>query len=246
MRRETEGQRAMMKLRGTAFAVLLCCPVLGAQEVRYIDLTAVEQRTELRYPPAPKLAPSQSNTGGGSVTVGGIIGDGAPDIRDPHALGVYLTHRTASQIDPTQSFQVELKVVNTGKAPISIPVSPQLSDLQPADDSVRFHYLSMALTVSVVEDPRSSAYVELYGTPHHEQTVVTLQPGEWVRVTANVKLGTPPPPLDDGHLQGGFWLRENIYIPGPGGSVTNVDNLYPNLTRTPPLKVIWLGGTATP
>lgn len=56
--------------------------------------------------------------------------------RDPHALGVALTHRTTTQIDPSQPFQVEFKVVNTGKAPPAVPVSPNLSDLQFVDDSV--------------------------------------------------------------------------------------------------------------
>lgn len=235
-----------MKVRAAAFAVLLCCPVLGAQEIRYIDLTALEQRTELRYPPGPKLAPSQGITGGGSVTVGGIIGEGAPDIRDPHALGVYLTHRTATKIDPTQPFQVEFKVVNTGTAPIAIPVSPNLSDLQPADDSVPFQYLSLALAVSVVGDPRSSAYVEIYGTWRHDETVVTLQPGEWIRVTANVKLRALPASTDTAMLAGSFWLRENTYYPHPGGHFTDMGGSSPNLTQTPPLKVFWLGATATP
>lgn len=230
-----------MTIRYAGFALLICCPVLSAQEVRYIDLTAVEQRTELRYPPAP---PCQNGICGGYG--GGSVGDGAPDIRDPHALGVYLTHRTATQIDPSQPFQLELKVVNTGKAPIEVPVSPHLSDLQPADDSVPFHYLSIALVVSVVEDSRSSVRVELYGSKRHEQTILTLQPGEWIRVTANVKLGTPPSPMDSGHLEGSFWLRENTYYPHPGGSSEEVLNLYPNLTKTPPLKVFWLGPTAAP
>lgn len=231
-----------MKIQGAALAFLICCPVVWAQEVRYIDLTAVEQRTELRYPPAPPCSPNGSC--GGYSSVG--IGDGAPDIRDPHALGVYLTHRTTTQIDPSHPFQVEFKVVNTGKAPLAVPVSPDLSDLQPPDDSVAFHYLSMTLVVSVVEDSRSHASVELYGAEHHEQTIVTLQPGEWIRVTANVKLSAPPAPLDSGHLESVFWLRRNVNYPHPGGSSSEIDNLYPNLTRTPPLKVFWLGPTATP
>lgn len=231
-----------MKIQGAALAFLICCPVVWAQEVRYIDLTAVEQRTELRHPPSHDCPPNGICSGYG----GGSIGDGAPDIRDPHALGVYLTHRTTTQIDPSQPFQVEFKVVNTGRAPLAVPVSPHLSDLQPVDDSVRFRYLSIALVVSVVEDPRSRSYVELYGAEHHEQTIVTLQPGEWIRVTANMKLSVPPAPQESGHLEGNLWLRQNTYYPGPGGSVTNVENLYPNLTRTPPLKVFWLGPTATP
>ena len=242
MRRETEGQRAMMKLRGAAFAVLLCCPVLGAQEVRYIDLTAVEQRTELRYPPAPPSAPSHSGLSSGVFSGGGIGtgADGAPDFRDPHALGVYLTHRTESQIDPTQSFQVEFKLVNTGTAPIAVPVSPHLSDLQPPDPSVPFKCLSLQLIINVVEDPRPNAFVQLYGGPDHDGTMVTLQPGEWIRVTANVKLSTTPAPLESGRLRARFALQRISFYLHPGGSVIEAAGLYPNATPTSPLRCFGL------
>ena len=235
-------------VRFAAFAVLLCCPVLGAQEVRYVDLTAVEQRTELRHPPVPASASSQSGVTSGVGTGGSVstVSDGAPDARDPHALGVYLTHRTASQIDPTQPFQLELKVVNTGTAPIAIPVSPHLSDLQPPDDSVAFKYLNMQLIVDVVEDPQAEAYVQLYGAADHEGTIVTLQPGEWIRVTGNVKLGTTPAPLESGRLRARFALLRISYYPHPGGFATEAVGLYPNMTRTPPLKVFWLGATPSP
>jgi hypothetical protein len=104
----------------------------------------------------------------------------------------------------------------------------------------------MALSVSVLEDPRSSASVELYGSPHREQTIVTLQPGEWIRVTAEVKLSAPPATADSAKLIGSFALAGNTYYPHPGGCFTDVENLYPNATRTPPLTVFWMGGTATP
>ena len=231
-----------MRIRRLAIALLICCPVLGAQEVRYVDLTAVEQRTQLRYPHAAET-PLHGICGGGS---GGMEGEG-PDIRDPHALGVYLTHRTATRIDPAQPFQVEFKVVNTGRAPIEVPVSPDLSDLQPADDSIIFHYLSITLAVSVVEDPHSTAFVTLYGSAHHDQSVVTLQPGEWVRVTANVKLEQVPETDDTARLAGSFWLQNNTFYPRhPGGCFTESDRLYPNVTPTPPLKVFWLGPAVTP
>jgi hypothetical protein len=35
--------------------VLALPSLMKAQEIKYIDLTAVRQRTELRYPPAPQL-----------------------------------------------------------------------------------------------------------------------------------------------------------------------------------------------
>jgi len=76
--------------------------------------------------------------GGGYGGVG--VGDGAPDRRDPHALGVYLLRVTPTDIDSTQPFEAEFRVLSTGLASIDLPVSPHLSDLQPTDASVVFVY----------------------------------------------------------------------------------------------------------
>ena len=56
--------------------------------MKFIDLSLVPQRTELRHqPPAPsECEAGKSCVGGGYL--GGSIGDGAADRRDPHALGV--------------------------------------------------------------------------------------------------------------------------------------------------------------
>jgi hypothetical protein len=75
------------------------------------------------------------------------MGDGAPDQRDPHALGIYLMRVTPTDINAAEPFQVEFKILNTGTAPIELPVSPHLSDLQPSDESVAFNYSSLALVV---------------------------------------------------------------------------------------------------
>ena len=223
-----------------------CCPglllvfvwsaTLGAQEVRFIDLASVQQRTELRHPQAD--CPEGGLCGGFG---GGSVGDGAPDWRDPHALGVYLLNVIPTDIIQGEPFEVEFKLLNTGRAPIDIPVSPHLSDLQPSDESIDFSYLSLALVVSADAEPQgpksvSIGFVELYGSAKHEGTVLTLKPGEWIRVKAMVKLGgssvdsTEPIPVQ---LHGGFWLRRNVFRPSPGGQFTESHNLYPNTTATP-------------
>jgi hypothetical protein len=125
----------MMSLRSVLLLLVLAWPgLLNAQEMKYLDLSNVRSRTELRYPPAPQ-SNSEGVSGGGG---GGSVRDGAPDQRDPHSLGVYLLHVAPTEIRPAEPFKAEFKVLNTGRVPIEVPVYPHLSDLQPSDESVAF------------------------------------------------------------------------------------------------------------
>jgi hypothetical protein len=212
--------------------------VLKAQEVKYIDISNIRQRTELRVPPAP---PPVCEEGKGCA-VGGYgvfsVGDGAADQRDPHALAIYLLRVTPTDINPAEPFQVEFKVLNSGTAPIELPVSPHLSELQPSDESVDFDYFSLGLVVRVEGEPQgppvnSSGFVELFGSMDHPETMMRLQPGEWIRVSANVKLLESSPEQVSARFQGNFWLRKNAFRPHPGGQSHEAHNLYPNDTPTP-------------
>lgn len=208
-----------------------------AQEVKSIDLTALQPRTELRYPPAPEAdcAPSTSCVSGGYA--GLSVSDGAPDRRDPHALGVYLLRVTPSDVDPDKPFQAEFRVLNTGLAPIDLPISPHLSDLQPSDASVTFSYLSLALVVDDegLQLKQLVGFVELYGSLDREGTMLALRPGEWMTVRANIKPHSRD--AETTRFLGDFWLRQNVFHPHPGGSFTETNNLYPNKTPTPGIPV---------
>jgi hypothetical protein len=147
---------------------------LRAQEIKYIDISNVHQRTELRYPPAPQSDCKSGTLCGGYGSSG--VGDGAPDQRDPHALGIYLLRVTPTDINPVEPLQVEFKILNTGTAPIEIPVSPHLSDLQPNDESVAFSYFSITLVVRGERDVQRPdgacfGFVELYGSPDHPESI---------------------------------------------------------------------------
>jgi hypothetical protein len=228
-----------MLLRTLSLLLLLALPcLLKAQEVKYIDLTALRQRTELRHPPAP---PSDCRADAGCLGsgYGGVsMGDGAPDRRDPHALGIYLMRVTPTDINAAEPFQVEFKILNTGTAPIELPVSPHLSDLQPSDESVAFNYSSLALVVRGEAEPQeapvdSIGFVELFGSPDHAESMMVLRSGEWIRVSANVKLLKYPSVPVSAHFRGDFWLRRNTFHPHPGGQFIEANNLYPNNTTTP-------------
>ena len=241
-----ESMGKVIFIRCNVVILLVVWPVLlHAQETGYIDLTSVQQHNELRHPPSAPTDCKEGNCTGSGVG-GASVRDGAPDVRDPKALGVYLLRVTPTEIHSADPFEAEFKILNTGRVPIEVPVYPHLSDLQPSDESVAFSYLSLALVVRGESEPPASnvpalGIVELYGSHDHEGTVTKLKPGEWIRVRATVKLSTWPVEPVFARLRGSFWLRKNIFRPQPGGAFTEIQNLYPNETSTPSIAVHLLG-----
>jgi hypothetical protein len=214
----------------------------GAQELRYIDLASIQQRSDLRFPPQPPTNCEAGTSGVGGGWRGGSIGDGASDMRDPHALDVFLLRVTPTDTDPTEPFEAEFRVQNTGLRSIEVPASRHLSDLQPGDESAPFSYFSIALVVNSESEPQrpdgaSVGFVELCGSADHEGSMLVLKPGEWIRASANVKLHKWPSKPTSAHFRGVFWLRKNTFHPHPGGSSTESQNLYPNETATPPFRL---------
>src|SRR5260370_1729717 len=130
-----------MPFRRVFLLLILALPcLLNAQEIRYIDLTAVRQRTELRHPPAPQSDCKEGTGCIGSGYGGDSMRDGAPNQRDPRALGIYLMRVTPTDINAAEPFRVEIKILNTRAAPLYLPVSPHLFDLQPCDESLALNY----------------------------------------------------------------------------------------------------------
>jgi hypothetical protein len=163
----------------------------------------------------------------------------APDQRDPHALGVAL-----DRVDPLtvtlDAFEAEFRIINTGLVPIEVPVFPHLSDLQPADESQTFPYVSLALVVRLSgtgsREVHGIGWIALYGSEEREGTIVALKPGQWVRVNAKVKLHTWPSQPVEALLRGDFWLQRVIFKPANGG-FREIANLYPNRTTFPAVAI---------
>jgi len=219
--------------------MLATSPLLEAQEVRVVDLLNVNQRTELRFPPAPSDCISGEPCVGGGV--GGLsVADGAPDPRDPRALGVALDRVTPTDIT-LDAFEAEFRLLNTGLAPINVPVWPHLSDLQPSSESQPFSYLSIALQVRLSGTGPAQGlgigWVQLYGSAEHEETIIALKPGEWIRVKAKLKLHTWPTEPMQAQLRGDFWINDNVFKPQVGGGFTEAVNVYPNHTHFPAVAV---------
>jgi hypothetical protein len=198
--------------RARAFAVLTLFIALiataGAQEVQFIDLTVAPQRVALRFPPP---VPSPSGKGYGTGGGGGSVGDCAPDIHDPHAAVVYLDGIDGRKINPAQPFEVEFRFVNTGRLPITIPVSPNLSDLQPREPTAPFSYLDLGLVVRVRNETGSTGYVQLYGAVDQSGTTRVLRPGEWIRVKARLRLNPVPANCGLLVLVPGFWMHSDRF-----------------------------------
>ena len=165
---------------------------------------------------------------------------GHPTPRDPRALGVALDSVAPTDIT-LDAFEAEFRLLNTGLAPINVPVWPHLSDLQPSSESQPFSYLSLALEVrlsgTVPAQASGVGWVELYGSAERENTIITLKPGEWVRVKAKVKLHTWPTKPIEAQLRGDFWFHDNVFRPQTGGAFTEAVNVYPNHTLFPAVAI---------
>ena len=214
---------------------------LRAQEVRFIDLSTVRQRTELRHPPAQPAECDDGHCIAGGVG-GGSVGDGVSDQGDPLALGVFLVSVSPTDLDPSEPFEAEFKILNTGRAPIVVPVSPHLSDLQPIDESEPFTYFSLMLVVRIQTERRvltspGIGFAELYGSSDHDGTMLKLNPGDWIRVRARIELNASSLESVPAILRGEFHLRKNVYRPQPGGAFREVHNLNPNSAVGPTIEV---------
>src|ERR1700680_2008293 len=126
----------MLSFRSTFPSLLLAWPcLLAAQEVKYNDISHVHPRTELRHPPTPQSDCKEGTHCIGSGYGGGSVGDGAPDQRDPHALGIYLLRvtdggttnlRIASYLSRERSATI---VTNSPPLALALADHPELSVL---------------------------------------------------------------------------------------------------------------------
>lgn len=152
-----------------------------AQEVVSVDLTKVEARVDLRRPKAT------------SDTTGGYSGAQSTTPCSSHAKGSYSLETSLVSLD-REDYQVgdkpmfEVMIQNTSYSPIRIPFSPHLADLQPKNPAKEFTYNELQIVLWIAAGDRWSTNMGgsaiLYGAENHPNTMLTLNPGEWVRVVA--------------------------------------------------------------
>jgi hypothetical protein len=197
----------------------------SAQEVASLDLTKVARRLDLRRPPAT------------SPVTGGY--NGAQETRrcfdTTHGAGSLRTtlvslDRTHYQVGDKPRF--EITVENTGSAPIRIPFSPHLGDLQPKDPAQQFTYYEFQMALWIAADDRWSTNTGgsaiLYGANDHANTMMTLEPGEWVRVVAAgdlnldedvIKLTLSGYPANQANAETSLFRNETLITPTQSATV---------------------------
>jgi len=184
-------QQALIAQAALALVFGAIVPGAASQEVASVDLTQVTQRTTLRRPPST------------ATTSGGAIGNNENHACTDPSKGIGTLRTTLVALDRAQyqfgdqpTFEVTIE--NAGSDPVQLPYSPHLADLQPADASKPFDFsqLSLVLWIGGKQwNANMGGMVNLYGTDDHSQTMLTLHPGEWVRIIAKGKI---EPPLDGG------------------------------------------------
>lgn len=170
-----------MKTAGLICATLLLASVSLGQEIAYIDLTGVTQRTTLRQVP-PKCADGASCVGGGfGGAIGGACGSAGKASR---WLRISITWTDSLAYDDGEEVRWEAKLEKIGTDKIMLPVSPHLSDFQPDNPSKVFRYLKLRIAVGFWTSQRFAEFegLSLYGVKEHPNSMVTLLPGEWVRI----------------------------------------------------------------
>jgi hypothetical protein len=219
-------------VRSVLSVLFLLCSVhlLRAQEAKFIDFSNVPQRITLRVPQAkePNCTPEPC-----VVTKETSVADCTTDVKP---LRVALDWVTPSDIT-LEPFKAEFRILNTGNDRIEVPVSPQLSDLQPPGRLRQFDYISLALRIILFgvgpAQAAGTGWVELYGSAEHPGTILRLEPGQWIRVTAKVKLHTWPSQALDAFLRGDFRVHKNVFRPEENGGFIDSLDLCPDRAPLP-------------
>jgi len=161
----------------------------AAQEVGFVDLTKVTARTELR-PPQPTRESNKAR--------GGITQDQACDfIKNEGELRTTLVSLNRTHYQDGDEPKFEVTVENVASAPIRIPFSPHLADLQPENPAQKFAYSELRLALWIAAGTAWSATtccgngMVLYGAEDHAGTMLTLNPAESVRIIGKGKFLLP-------------------------------------------------------
>ena len=225
-------------------ALMVCASPLLAQEVGYLNLLGVKARTRLRAPaPPPPVCKDGVCSAGGSIGSAGI-GCGAGALNEPRALKTTLVSLDRFSYTPEQQAEVEIKIENAGSVDMTIPLSPHLADLQPADETLPFNYSSLSLSMDIegLHGRRvSRPTMDLYGRPEVEGSLITLKPGEWIRVRVQTSLAVSAEKLDVADSRWlanvSYELQSTQFLPNvkDGGYGTSSTNIYPRQLSGPPV-----------
>ena len=208
--------RYLTRALAVVAAIISICP---AQEIASLDLTKIAARVDLRRPEATSPV-----TGGYSGTE-----ETRPCFDSTHKAGALHTSlvsldRTHYQVEDDPIFEVTVE--NVGSASIRIPFSPHLADLQPKNPAQKFAYSELHITLWIAAGEKWSTNtgggVILYGSLDHANTMLTLNPGERVRIIGKghlildehlVKLAMSDHPADHVYVQASLYRDETLITP---------------------------------
>jgi len=199
--------------------------------VRFVDLTAVEQRIALRRTPPPKqthFSPDGS-AGVAASSQSLLVGECGLGANEPRALQTTVTWLDHLSYQEGDSIEWAVKIKNAGSMPISLAASPHLSDLQPRDASEPFSYDETGIGLAIrTEDGRTDlTHVSVYGSHSEPGTMVTLEVGEWIRVRSRSRIefsNIKTARILSGEAVARFWLHHGKITPAPGTYGTSLMN----------------------
>jgi len=108
----------------------------------------------------------------------------------PQKAGISLEWMETTDLYPRQRVGAEFRVENIGTTPLRLPIHPTLTDLQPKDLATPFVYYRIRLPLVAGIPAEGSALdaggLELYGSVKRPDTLLTLMPGESIRIKGEV------------------------------------------------------------
>ena len=160
----------------------------AAQEVGFVDLTKVTAHRGLRRP-SPTRGANEARSGVQEVRPCFDSVNSESELRTT----LVSLDRTHYQVGDEPTFEVTVE--NVSSAPLRIPFSRHLADLQPENPAQKFARSELQLVLWIAAGTEWSANtgggVTLYGAEDHPNTMLTLSPGEWVRIIGKGKFILP-------------------------------------------------------
>jgi len=96
---------------------------------------------------------------------------------------------TGSPPDQNGRTPVEFVLTNSGTSDLTLPVSPHPGDLEPSNPKATYTVMSLGLRISLSEKPGTfPGGADLYGSAALAGTLVSLAPGDSIRVLTRVAL----------------------------------------------------------
>jgi hypothetical protein len=97
---------------------------------------------------------------------------------------------TGSPPDENGQTLVEFVLTNSGKKALVLPVSPHPGDLEPSDPNATYSGMSLGLRIGLSKKPAGifGGGADLFGSKEFPGTLVSLAPGDSIRVLARVAL----------------------------------------------------------